>query len=101
MFKPDGKNFEKVILTRKMSHSGLKGTLEELIHSCTIIIWVASTLHADVNFGRYPYGGYLPNRSAINRRFMPEKGSPEYAELIFKPHKNYRVKEILKYFSHQ
>ncbi|KAK6243130.1 hypothetical protein QUC31_009539 [Theobroma cacao] len=56
-------------------------TLEELIHSCTIIIWVASALHAAVNFGQYPYAGYLPNRPTISRMFMPEKGSPEYAEL--------------------
>ncbi|MFS7973997.1 putative linoleate 9S-lipoxygenase [Helianthus anomalus] len=40
-------------------------TREELIQSCTIIIWEASALHAAVNFGQYhPYGGYLPNRPA-------------------------------------
>ncbi|PPS11511.1 hypothetical protein GOBAR_AA09130 [Gossypium barbadense] len=62
-------------------------TREELINSCTIIIWVASALHAAVNFGQYPYAGYLPNRPTISRRFMPEKGTPEYTELESNPDK--------------
>ncbi|WJX21007.1 Linoleate 9S-lipoxygenase 5 [Trifolium repens] len=53
----------------------------ELIQSCTIIIWVASAFHAAVNFGQYPYAGYLPNRPTVSRRFMPEPGTPEYEEL--------------------
>ncbi|KAH7842311.1 hypothetical protein Vadar_003855 [Vaccinium darrowii] len=56
-------------------------TKADLIQTCTIIIWVASALHAAVNFGQYPYAGYLPNRPTISRRFMPEPGTPEYAEL--------------------
>ncbi|TXG65501.1 hypothetical protein EZV62_006776 [Acer yangbiense] len=62
-------------------------TREELIESCTIIIWVASALHAAVNFGQYPYVGYMPNRPAISHRFMPEKGTPEYSELESDPDK--------------
>ncbi|KAI9184830.1 hypothetical protein LWI28_001473 [Acer negundo] len=62
-------------------------TREELIESCTIIIWVASALHAAVNFGQYPYVGYMPNRPAISRRFMPEKGTLEYSELESDPDK--------------
>ncbi|PIN14950.1 Linoleate 9S-lipoxygenase [Handroanthus impetiginosus] len=62
-------------------------TLKDLIHSCTIIIWVASALHAAVNFGQYPYGGYLPNRPATSRRFIPEIGTPEYEELTSNPEK--------------
>ncbi|XP_054784874.1 seed linoleate 9S-lipoxygenase-3-like [Prosopis cineraria] len=60
---------------------------EELIESCTIIIWVSSALHAAVNFGQYPYGGYILNRPTLSRRFMPEKGTPEYDELAKDPHK--------------
>ncbi|KAF5813640.1 putative linoleate 13S-lipoxygenase [Helianthus annuus] len=62
-------------------------TREELIQSCTIIIWVASALHAAVNFGQYPYGGYLPNRPATSRRFLPEPGTPDYEELEKNPEK--------------
>ncbi|KAG4210191.1 hypothetical protein ERO13_A02G031300v2 [Gossypium hirsutum] len=56
-------------------------TRAELIQACTIIIWIASALHAAVNFGQYPYAGYLPNRPTVSRRFMPEPGTDEYAEL--------------------
>ncbi|KAG6432241.1 hypothetical protein SASPL_103816 [Salvia splendens] len=56
-------------------------TRDDLIECCTIVIWVASALHAAVNFGQYAYAGYLPNRPTVSRRFMPELGSPEYAEL--------------------
>ncbi|CAK8560363.1 unnamed protein product [Lathyrus sativus] len=56
-------------------------TRAELIEACTILIWIASALHAAVNFGQYPYGGYILNRPTKSRRFMPEKGSPEYDEL--------------------
>ncbi|XP_031276920.1 linoleate 9S-lipoxygenase 1-like [Pistacia vera] len=58
---------------------------EELIETCTIIIWIASALHAAVNFGQYPYAGFLPNRPTICRRFMPKMGTPEYDELDSNP----------------
>ncbi|KAL2942071.1 putative linoleate 9S-lipoxygenase 5 [Bienertia sinuspersici] len=54
-------------------------TLDELIETCTTIIWVASALHAVLNFGQYPYGGYMPNRPTISRKFMPEPN--EYDKL--------------------
>lgn len=60
-------------------------TVSDLIFSVTIIIWVASALHAAVNFGQYPYAGFLPNRPTVSRRFMPEPGTPEYAELESDP----------------
>ncbi|KAF3611962.1 hypothetical protein DY000_02049260 [Brassica cretica] len=56
-------------------------TYDDLIEACTIIIWVASALHAAVNFGQYPYAGFLPNRPTVSRRFMPEPGTEEYTEL--------------------
>ena len=60
-------------------------TRADLIQTCTIIIWVASALHAAVNFGQYPYAGYLPNHPTVSRHFMPEVGTPEYAELESNP----------------
>ncbi|EXB56580.1 putative linoleate 9S-lipoxygenase 5 [Morus notabilis] len=62
-------------------------TLEELIETCTTIIWIASALHAAINFGQYPYGGYPPNRPSMSRRFIPEEGTPEYEELKTDPEK--------------
>ncbi|KAM5554020.1 hypothetical protein ABKV19_025985 [Rosa sericea] len=60
-------------------------TRDELIETCTIVIWTASALHAAVNFGQYPFAGYLPNRPTVSRRFMPEIGTPEYEELKTNP----------------
>ncbi|KAF7843536.1 putative linoleate 9S-lipoxygenase 5 [Senna tora] len=60
-------------------------TREELIESCTIIIWTSSALHAAVNFGQYPFGGYILNRPTLSRRFIPEEGSEEYEELVRDP----------------
>ncbi|XVF41919.1 hypothetical protein PTKIN_Ptkin01aG0319500 [Pterospermum kingtungense] len=82
---------------REVGHGDLKDepwwpkmqTREDLIESCTIIIWIASALHAAVNFGQYAYGGYFPNRPTLSRRYMPEKGTPEYAELERNPEKTF------------
>ncbi|CAA7395412.1 unnamed protein product [Spirodela intermedia] len=60
-------------------------TVAELNRTCSTIIWIASALHAAVNFGQYPYSGYLPNRPTISRRFMPEPGTPEYTDLEANP----------------
>ncbi|PON59873.1 Lipoxygenase [Trema orientale] len=64
-------------------------TREELVESCAIIIWISSALHAAVNFGQYPYAGYLPNRPTVSRRFMPENGTPEYEQLKSDPEKGF------------
>ncbi|KAG5036393.1 hypothetical protein JHK86_017233 [Glycine max] len=56
-------------------------TREELIQSCRTIIWIASALHAAVNFGQYPYGGFILNRPTLSRRLIPEKGTAEYDEM--------------------
>ncbi|GMY21573.1 probable linoleate 9S-lipoxygenase 5 [Fagus crenata] len=71
-------------------------TREELIETCTITIWIASALHAAINFGQYPYGGYPPNRPAMSRQFMPEEGSTDYKEL-----KTHPYKAFLKTFTSQ
>ncbi|CAK9186379.1 unnamed protein product [Ilex paraguariensis] len=73
-------------------------TRDELIQTCNIIIWVASALHAAVNFGQYSYAGYLPNRPTISRRFIPEPGTPEYAELESSPHRAF-LKTITSQFT--
>ncbi|XP_027336929.1 seed linoleate 9S-lipoxygenase-like isoform X2 [Abrus precatorius] len=64
-------------------------TLEDLIHSCSIIIWTGSALHAAVNFGQYPYGGLILNRPTMSRRFIPEPGTKEYDEMVKSSQKAY------------
>ncbi|CAN8302458.1 unnamed protein product [Cochlearia groenlandica] len=66
---------------------------EELIQSCTIIIWVASALHAAVNFGQYPIAGYFPNRPTLTRMFMPKEGTQDFEDLT---DKDKREKVFLK-----
>ncbi|KAL2469912.1 Linoleate 9S-lipoxygenase 5 [Abeliophyllum distichum] len=78
---------------REEGHGDLKNkpwwpkmqTRDDLMETCTIVIWVATALHAAVNFGQYPYAGYLPNRPTVSRRLIPEQGTPEYAELESDP----------------
>ncbi|GLJ21754.1 hypothetical protein SUGI_0405850 [Cryptomeria japonica] len=60
-------------------------TVAELEKTLTTIIWLASALHAATNFGQYAYSGYMPNRPAISRRFIPEEGSQEFLELAKNP----------------
>ncbi|KAM6567758.1 hypothetical protein CsatA_026886 [Cannabis sativa] len=64
-------------------------TIEELVESCTTIIWISSALHAAVNFGQYAYEGFLLNRPTLSREFMPEKGTPKYEELKSDPEKGF------------
>jgi len=64
-------------------------TIEDLIKSCSIIIWTASALHAAVNFGQYPYGGFILNRPTLSRRFIPEPGTKEYDEMVKSPQTAY------------
>ena len=60
-------------------------TLNDLTQICTTIIWVASALHAALNFGQYPYAGYVPNRPTISRQFMPEPDTFEFEQLKTNP----------------
>ncbi|KAL1536016.1 Lox4p [Salvia divinorum] len=62
-------------------------TRKDLIDSCAIIIWIASALHAAINFGQYPYGGYMPNHPTVSRQLMPEPGSQDYELLKTDPDK--------------
>jgi linoleate 9S-lipoxygenase len=80
---------------REVGHGDLKDepwwpemkTVPELVKACATIIWIASALHAAVNFGQYPYCGFHPNRPSVSRRPMPVLGSPEYEELKSDPEK--------------
>eukprot|EP01018_Ginkgo_biloba_P004876 Gb_16198 [translate_table: standard] len=60
---------------------------EDLVSILTTMIWVASGQHAALNFGQYPYGGYVPNRPCLVRRLIPEEKDPEYQNFILNPQK--------------
>lgn len=52
---------------------------DDLTSILTTLIWLASAQHAALNFGQYPYGGYVPNRPPLMRRLIPDEQDPEYA----------------------
>lgn len=62
-------------------------TPEDLISILTTLIWLASAQHASLNFGQYPYGGYVPNRPPLMRRLIPDENDPEYAVFHADPQK--------------
>ena len=62
-------------------------TPDDLTSILTTLIWLVSAQHAALNFGQYPYGGYVPNRPPLMRRFIPEEGDPEYANFLADPQK--------------
>ncbi|CAL0308898.1 unnamed protein product [Lupinus luteus] len=60
---------------------------EDLVNILTTLIWISSAQHAALNFGQYPYGGYVPNRPPLMRRLIPQEGDPEYANFLDDPQK--------------
>ncbi|EPS74242.1 lipoxygenase, partial [Genlisea aurea] len=62
-------------------------TPNDLASVLTTIIWLTSAQHAALNFGQYPYGGYVPNRPPLMRRLIPEESDAEYAFFMSDPHK--------------
>ncbi|GJZ04854.1 lipoxygenase 1, chloroplastic [Tanacetum coccineum] len=55
---------------------------EDLTAILTTIIWLALAQHAALNFGQYPYGGYIPNRPPRMRRLIPDENDPEYTSFL-------------------
>ncbi|CAM0957202.1 unnamed protein product [Alopecurus aequalis] len=62
-------------------------TVDHLAESLSTLIWIASALHAAVNFGQYGYAGFPPNRPTRCRRFVPLPGTPEMTQLEADPEK--------------
>lgn len=60
-------------------------TKEDLCGILATIIWTASSQHAAINFGQYPFGGYVPNRPTLMRRLIPQEGEPEFEKFLLNP----------------
>ncbi|XP_020229857.1 lipoxygenase 6, chloroplastic [Cajanus cajan] len=60
-------------------------TKEDLSGILTTMIWVASGQHAAINFGQYPFGGYVPNRPTLMRKLIPQENDPDYEKFIQNP----------------
>ncbi|KAK2636726.1 hypothetical protein Ddye_031518 [Dipteronia dyeriana] len=60
-------------------------TKEDLSGIVTIMIWTASGQHAAINFGQYPFGGYVPNRPTLMRKLIPREHEPGFEKFISNP----------------
>lgn len=60
-------------------------TKEELAGILTTMIWVGSGQHAAINFGQYPFGGYVPNRPTLMRKLIPQESEPEFDKFLHNP----------------
>ncbi|KAH7432818.1 hypothetical protein KP509_07G041700 [Ceratopteris richardii] len=59
--------------------------IEDLVLVVTTIIWLASAHHAAVNFGQYPFAGFMPYRPTVGRKLIPTPNSPEYESFLKDP----------------
>lgn len=64
-------------------------TKEDLSSILTTIIWVASSQHAAINFGQYPFGGYVPNRPTLMKKFIPLENEPDYEKFMHNPQQTF------------
>lgn len=64
-------------------------TKEDLSSILTTIIWTASGQHAAINFGQYPFGGYVPNRPTLMRRLIPRENDSDYEKFILNPQQTF------------
>ncbi|XVE85266.1 hypothetical protein DITRI_Ditri17bG0078400 [Diplodiscus trichospermus] len=60
-------------------------TKEDLSGILTTMIWIASAQHAALNFGQYPFGGYVPNRPTLMRKLIPQETDPDFDKFIQNP----------------
>uniref|UniRef100_A0A1J3JMU6 Lipoxygenase n=1 Tax=Noccaea caerulescens TaxID=107243 RepID=A0A1J3JMU6_NOCCA len=60
-------------------------TTQDLSEILTNMIWIASGQHAAINFGQYPFGGYVPNRPTLLRKLIPQENDPDYEMFMRNP----------------
>ncbi|KAJ1686166.1 hypothetical protein LUZ63_017556 [Rhynchospora breviuscula] len=64
-------------------------TKEDLTQIVTTMIWTASGQHAAINFGQYPFGGYMPNRPTLMKKLIPQEDEPEYEKFLLNPQQTF------------
>ncbi|PRQ28946.1 putative linoleate 13S-lipoxygenase [Rosa chinensis] len=79
-------------------------TPDDLASILTTVIWLSSAYHAALNYGQYPYGGYVPTRPPHMRRLLPQEHELEYATFIKDPEKYFlsslpNLLETIKYMA--
>ncbi|KAM6562486.1 hypothetical protein CsatB_022484 [Cannabis sativa] len=64
-------------------------TKQDLSGVLTTIIWIASGQHAAINFGQYPFGGYVPNRPTLLRKLIPHEDDTDYEKFMLNPQRTF------------
>ncbi|KAB2041836.1 hypothetical protein ES319_D02G174900v1 [Gossypium barbadense] len=64
-------------------------TKEDLSGILTTMIWTASGQHAAINFGQYPFGGYMPNRPTLMRKLIPQETNPDFEKFMQNPQRTF------------
>lgn len=64
-------------------------TKDDLSGILTTMIWVASGQHAAINFGQYPFGGYVPNRPTLIRKLIPQENEAAYDKFMLNPQQTF------------
>ncbi|MBA0682470.1 hypothetical protein Goari_024187 [Gossypium aridum] len=64
-------------------------TKEDLSGILTTMIWTASGQHAAINFGQYPFGGYMPNRPTLMRKLIPQETDPDFEKFMQNPQRTF------------
>lgn len=64
-------------------------TKEDLSGILAIMIWIASGQHAAINFGQYPFGGYVPNRPTLMRKGIPQENEADYDKFMLNPQQTF------------
>lgn len=72
-------------------------TPQDLMFILSTIIWTVSAQHAALNFGQYPFGGYVPTRPPLMRRLIPSENDPDHASFVANP-KKYFVSSLPSLF---
>ncbi|XP_028795370.1 linoleate 13S-lipoxygenase 3-1, chloroplastic-like [Neltuma alba] len=73
-------------------------TPDDLMFILSTMIWIVSAQHAALNFGQYPFGGYVPTRPPLMRRLIPSENDPkDYASFVTNP-KKYFVSSLPSLF---
>lgn len=57
--------------------------VDDLVDTCSTIIWLGSAYHSAVSFGQYAYNGFVPNRPTITSGEMPSDAGAVVTEAEF------------------
>ena len=64
---------------------GSMSTCADLTDTISALLWISTGLHSVVDFGQYPFAGFMPNGPTATWLHVPEEGSAEHKQLLTDP----------------